>query len=325
MSGVPETGVPRGASERVPSRPSVFDTPGPAPVLPPTAPSSTFQRQAEPTAVRPSVPAPTIFYRSDQDRARSVYRRANPWYRRLARGAVALCLVIVVGGGLYFGARALQDYLGRDRLPSPGAEIPEIASATFVVTSAAPAPVLDGSFEIDVTTGAYRYEGNPDGAQSGLVVASLDGAAAAVSTDGGDTWRAAGVNDPEVAGVQAAIPYLLAIESSDDLLGNRVRDFVTLVDQTTEGIGAAALDRYEMRFDTQAFSEANPLLWASFEQDAVPGIASSADVPITMWLDQDDVVVRLRDSSSNWSWERTSYSAQPATIDPDGAITAVLG
>jgi hypothetical protein len=327
MSGVNETGVPRGASERVTARTSVFDVPGPPPVLPPATPSApTFQRQAEPTPMaRPSVPTPTVFYRTDQDRARSVYRRANPWYRRLARGAAATALVAVVGGGLYLGARALQDYLGRDRLPAAGTTTPEIRHSSFVLVAGDPV-TLEGTIDLDAVSKGFRFVGEPGGPQEGLQFASVDGSTVVMSLDDGGTWSApAAADQATVEQIVGAIPYLVGVEGPDDLLGNRMRDFVELVEQTTEGLGSSALVRYEMHVDTLAFATANPLSWVSFGQEAIPGVDEADDVPVTMWLDDSDVVVRLRDGDGEWSWQRLSYSDAPFEVDPTGAVRAALG
>jgi hypothetical protein len=327
MSGVNETGVARSASERVTTRPSVFDVPGPPPVLPPAAaPTPSFQRQAEPTPMaRPSVPTPTVFYRNDQDRARSVYRRANPWYRRLARGLSATALVVIVGGGLYVGARALQDYLGRDRLPDAGVEVPPIRFSEFVVSSGDPV-TLTGTISVDAVSKGFRFVGDPGGPQAGIQFASIDGTSVVVSTDGGATWATPTEADAAtITQITNAIPYLLNIEGPDDLLDDRMREYVELVDQTTEGLGSTALERYEMRFDTLAFATSNPLSWASFEQEAIPGIDEGTDVPVTMWLDDSEVVVRLRDGAGTWSWQRVTYSDEPFEVDPSGAVRAALG
>lgn len=331
MSGAQETDVARGAPERPtpqPPRTSVFDVPGPTPTLPPAdaTASPAFQRQAEPTPMaRPAAPNPTVFYRSDQERAKSVYRRANPWYRRLARGVVAACMVVVLGGALYFGARALQDYLGRDRLPEVGAEVPDFRTSTFSLTSTAPAPALEGELSVDAVSGAFLFRGLAGESTDIVDVASVDGVAVAISRDNGATWSASSPDDPAVAEVLAALPYLTEVESADDLLANRVRNFVSLTDEATEGLGDEALERYEMEFDTAAFAVDNPLLWASFQQDAVPAVAESDDVPITMWIDNENVLVRLRDGSSNWSWQRTAYNNAPLDIDPTGEIRAASG
>ena len=98
----------------------------------------------EPPAMAEASTQPTpgadTWYRSDHERTKSVRRRANPWYRRLGRGLVALTLLGLLGFGLYLGAREVQDYLERDRLPSAGAEVPTIRATSFQITSSAPAP-----------------------------------------------------------------------------------------------------------------------------------------------------------------------------------------
>ncbi len=311
MSGGPDIDAPSGASDAVRARPSVFDLPVAPPTLPAAepAPPRTFDRHAEATShARTDAAAPNRpNYRSDSDRARSVYRRANPWYRRLARGVTALCLVVIVGGALYVGARELQDYLSRDRLPSVGAELPEIRTSTFLVTSGAPA--VDGMITIDEVTQVFRFTGSVGGPQAGLtLVSSADGVVLA-SRDG-VTLDATAPDDPAVSDIRTIVPYLLAVDGADDLLSNRLRPFVELERQETEGVGPGSIERYEMLVDTEGFSDGNPLLWTAFGQQTIPSIDRGDAVPITMWLDQDNVVVRLRAATADWSWERVEYSDQ---------------
>lgn len=319
MSSGPDIDAPNGAGVGQ-SRPSVFDLPTPSPPTDPTPPTlpvtSTrqpeFDRDAEPTPYgRASTPQPSpTFYRTEQDRAKSVYRRANPWYRRLGRGVVALCVLVVIGGALYLGARAFQDYLSRDRLPSAGAELPEIRSSTFIVTSEAPAPAVEGTIRIDASTRAFEFTGDATGPQAGITIVSPDGVDVQL-TDDGVTWRPADPGDALVDDLLAIVPYLTDVDGSDDLLGNRLRPYVDLTDQATEGVGSSAIERYEMTVDTEGFSENNPLLWTGFQQQAIPGIDADDAVPLTMWLDDDNVLVRLRALSANWAWERIEYSDQP--------------
>lgn len=310
VSGGQDTHAPSGASDAVRARPSVFDLPTAPPTLPTAepAPPRTFDRHAEATSharVAAATPGrPT--YRSDSDRARSVYRRANPWYRRLARGVTAVCLLVIVGGALYVGARELQDYLSRDRLPGVGAELPDIRTSTFLVTSDEPA--IDGTLVIDEVTQAFQFTGSADGPQAGLTLVS-DGGSVSVTRDQ-LSWSTPAPDDPTVAGIREIIPFLVSVDGADDLISNRLRPFVELERQETEGVGPNAIERYEMLVDTEGFSEENPLLWTAFGQQAIPSIDRSDAVPITMWLDQEDVMVRLRAATTGWSWERVEYSDQ---------------
>jgi hypothetical protein len=311
MSGGPDIDAPSGASDAVRARPSVFDLPAAPPTLPVAepAPPRTFDRHAEATShARANVAAPNRpTYRSDSDRARSVYRRANPWYRRLARGVTALCLVVIVGGALYVGARELQDYLSRDRLPGIGAELPEIRTSTFLVSSSDPA--VDGTITIDEVTQAFQFTGSVGGPQAGLtLVSGADGGV--LATRDGVSWVAPAPDDPAVSGIRTIVPYLLGVDGADDLISNRMRPFVELERQETEGVGPSSIERYEMLVDTEGFSEGNPLLWTAFGQQTIPSIDRGDAVPITMWLDQENVMVRLRAATADWSWERVEYSDQ---------------
>lgn len=293
----------------------------------PNLPSS--EAKAPPPMVDPVTqprPGASTWYRSDEDRARSVYRRANPWYRRLARGIIGLGFLAAAGIGLYFGARLVQDYLERDRLPSAGAEVPEIRSSAFIVTSSAPAPELDGTLTIDTETGAFEFVGRAAGPQSGVQVVSPDGVAVFVR-QGATPWRSASAADSLPTDVSTAVSYLRDDDNADDILTNRLRrGFVDLVDREDEGEGDARLRRYRMTFDTQRFADQFPLQWQEYQNDAIPGIAASSSVPVTIWLDNDDVLVRVNDEQTNWAWERLSYSDQPVSIiDPaDESQTRII-
>lgn len=282
---------------------------GPAPVLPPAE-----ARPPVPMAHRSPVVGSQAWYRSDQQRYRSVYRRANPWYRRLARGVIGLSLLAAIGAGLYFGAGVVQDYLDRDRLPPLGREAAAFRSTTFLVTSAAPAPEVDGTITIDTESRAFEFIGRAQGPQAGLQIVSPDGARTFVRASGGE-WRAADGSDPDVVAVTTAIPYLLSFDDADALLENQLRKgYVDLVDQTTEGADADARERYELELDTRGYSVSNPLQWQQLQETVVPGIAEASAVPVTMWIDADDVVVRFRDEQAHWAWERLAYS--PAAFAP---------
>lgn len=257
------------------------------------------------------------WYRTDQQRYRSVYKRANPWYRRVARGVTGLAIVAIVGAGLYFGAHAVQDYLGRDRLPSPGQEAASFASTSFLIRSEAPAPEVDGTITLDTATGSFEFVGGAGGPQSGIEIVSPDGARTYLRANGGG-WRPVTTDDPDVVAVTRTIPYLLAVDDADDILENRLRKgYVELIDQTTEGADRDSRERYEMQLDTLTYGSDYPLQWQTYRETVVPGMAEANDVPLTMWIDDSNVVVRLRDEQSNWTWERLAYSDQRfVPVDP---------
>lgn len=326
--GAPETATVDDAlvEASAPTGPSVFDMPVAepdvaAPPLPPTGPTlPTSSPKAPPPMVdqisQPR-PAAAAWYRSDEERAKSVYRRANPWYRRLARGLIGLAFLGLAGLGLYAGARALSDWMGRDQLPAAGAEVPEIRSTSFIVTSSAPAPTLDGTLTIDTVTSAFEFVGRAGGPQGGLQVVSPDAGTVYVRL-GGAPWRAASDTDAVVADVRTAVAYLVDDDTADAILTSRLRNgFVELVAEVDEGTGDDRLTRYEMVFDTEQFARDFPLQWQAFQDDAVPGAQESAAAPVTIWLDTEDVLMRVRDETANWAWERLTYGDQPfRPIDP---------
>lgn len=307
---------------------SIFDTPPadaeavddlpPPPPAGPTLPRS--EAKPPPPMVDPiSQPRPgaSTWYRSDEERSKSVYRRANPWYRRLARAVIGIAFLGVAAVGLYAGARAVQNWLDRDQLPAAGAEVPEIRSTSFIVVSASPAPTLDGTLTIDTNTRAFEFVGRAGGPQSGLQVASADGTTVYIR-QGAAPWRAAVEGDQVVGDVGIAVAYLADADTADEILTNRLRrGFVDLDAQIDEGDGADRLVRYEMTIDTTAFASEYPLQWQEFQDDAVPGAQSDPAAPVTIWLDADDVLMRVRDELANWSWERLTYSDQPfRPVDP---------
>jgi hypothetical protein len=290
-----------------------------SPELPRSAPVAPSPGAATP-APQPTRGAAT-WYRTDQVRYKSVRRRANPWYRRLGRGLIALCLLGAVGVGLYFGARAIQDYVERDRLPGPGADVPAFRKTGFLVQSSAPAPTIDGTIVVDTRTGAFEYTARANGTQSGLHVVSPDGVRLYVRRGTG-AWRVAGAGDAVVADVRTAIAYLKDVDSADDLLVSRLRNYVDLVDLTTEGVGEDELRRYEMTIDTAGFSADHPLQWSSFRRSAIPGVQEQTALPVTMWLDNDNVLTRLQDDATNWSWQRVETLDEPfRPFDPDESIS----
>lgn len=312
--------------------PSVFDmppadpdattvAPAPAPPSVPTGPSlPASSAKAPPPMVDPVVqprPGAATWYRTDEERSKSVYRRANPWYRRVARGVIGLAFLGVAAIGLYAGARALQSWLERDQLPAAGTEVPEIRSTSFIVVSAPPGPTIDGTLTIDTESSAFEFVGRAGGAQGGLQLVSLDGTTVFLR-QGASPWRAATSSDPVVSDVLTAVAYLSDDDNADDILTNRLRrGFVELEAEVDEGSGDDRLVRYEMTFDTQGFSRDFPLQWQEYQQDAVPGASEASAVPVTIWLDDEGVLMRVLDETANWSWERLTYSDQPfRPVDP---------
>lgn len=256
-------------------------------------------------------------YRSEEARAKSVYRRANPWWRRILRGLIGVGLLAGAGVLVYFGVGIVQDFLGRDRLPTAGADVPDISSASFQVTAGSPSPTIDGTLSIDLSTSAFEFVGRPTGLQEGLQVVSPDGSNTYVRTTGSD-WRTATPSDAIVGALQGAIPFLRAVDGPDAVLENRLRQgSVELVDQVNEGVGDDKLRRYELELDTDNYGAKWPLQWNEYQSAVIPALGVASVVPITMTLDEDNVVVRLDAPQSNWAWERLTYSAIGISIvDP---------
>lgn len=303
----PASGPPAGSSGLIP--------PGPTDPVLPWSEARTPQPMVDP--VTQPRPGAATWYRTDEERARSVYRRANPWYRRIARGIIGLGFLAVAVFGVYAGARAIESYLERDQLPAAGVDVPEIRATSFIVTSGPPAPTVDGTVTLDVETGAFEFVGRATGVQSGLQVVSPDGSTVYVR-QGAGPWRTAAATDGDVGGVLTAISYLTDDDTADDILTNRLRrGFVELVDEVDEGSGDAKLTRYDMTFDTELFARDFPLQWQEYQSDAVPGATVGREVPVTIWLDDDGVLMRVEDGQANWAWERLTYSDQPfRPIDP---------
>lgn len=304
--------------------------PEPAPPPPPVGPNlPASAAKAPPPMVDPIAqprPGATTWYRTDEERSKSVYRRANPWYRRLARGVIGLAFLAVAAVGLYAGARAIQGWLERDQLPSAGAEVPDIRSTSFIVVSSTPAPTLDGTLTIDTETAAFEYVGRAGGPQSGIQLVSPDGSTTYVR-QGTEPWRAASSNDAIANDVRTAVSYLVDADTADSILTNRLRrGFVELDAQVDEGSGDDRLTRYETIVDTSGFASEYPLQWEEYRDDAVPGAQEDPAVAVTIWLDDDDVLVRVRDETANWSWERLTYGDQPfRPVDPtDDSQTRIV-
>jgi hypothetical protein len=289
----------------------------------PTLPDAEARAPAQMASHAPGVGAST-WYRTDQQRYKSVYRRANPWYRRLGRAVVGLAAIAVLAGLLYVGAQQLQDYLNRDKLPEAGQDAPDFASTSFLVTSSSPAPELVGTITVDTASRAFEFVGGGNGPQAGLEVVSPDGSRVYVR-QGTGAWRDPAAGDEHVAAITRAMPYLLGVNDADDVLENQLRKgYVDLIDEATEGVEPDSRERYEMAVNTADYSSDYPLQWQDFEQHVVPGAVQASAVPITMWIDGDHVVVAFEDSETRWAWERLTYSNERFTpIDPGGVAVPV--
>lgn len=302
----------------------VAGDPSTAPAAGPSLPAreSAAARAGVSTSATVDTPArgADTWYRTDHDRFRSVHRRANPWYRRLARGVIGLSFLAAAGVGLFFAARVVQDYLDRDRLPGQGAETPDIRATSFEVRSSAPAPELDGTLTLDATTLAFEFTGRGTGPLAGTQVVSPDGTTTYVRIGSGG-WQRAVAGDQVVADVVRAATYLADDDSADDILTSQLRrGYVDLVDRTQVGTDAEEIRRYELRLDTRSFENDFPLQYQQFETTAIPGVQSVRGLLVTIELDDDDVLVGVDDVSTNWAWQRLAYSEQPfVPLDPADA------
>lgn len=249
-------------------------------------------------------------YRSDSDRSRSVHRLANPLPRRFARLIVGAVIVAMVGGGLYLGVREFEQWWNRDRLPSIGADTPTIRATSFRIDSEAPAPALDGTLTIDAETGAFEFVGSDDGPHAGWHVISPDGDRI-VARLGDDRWETADETDRVATDASIAAGFLAKSHNVDRILSNAARRHVELVQQSTDVTAAGELTRYDLLYDTRAFSRTNLLEWTEFRRDAIPGVTELAALPVTVWVDERDVLVRVVDDTSGWRWERLADVDEP--------------
>ncbi len=276
-----------------------------------------------PTRATSSMPSGT-WYRSDQDRYRSVYRRANPWYRRLLRGLIAVTLLTALGVGVYVGASELRDWLDRDKLPAAGDDVTPIAASSFLITSRSPSPAVEGTLRLNVASGAFDFVGTAGTSPLTTEVVSPDGSTVFVREGRGE-WRAAGAQDAAATAVRGVVPYLMHVVTADHVLTNRLRKgYIDLIDKSQVGLGDDAYDRYDMAFNTSAFASDYPLQWQEFAGQVVPGIVASSSAPVSITLDQRSVVMSLDVTQSNFEWQRLSYDAVAYTdlLDPSGVVPA---
>lgn len=257
------------------------------------------------------------WYRTDQDRYKSVRRRANPWYRRLARAIIGSAFLAAAAVGLYFAAGVVQDYFDRDRLPAAGVEIPPIRSTSFEIRSTAPAPIIDGTLTMDTSTRAFEFVGRGAGAQAGVQILSPDGSTMLIRRGTGE-FAPPGPADQVAGDVQRAVSYLIDDDTADAILTNRLRrGYVSLDDRTDVGSGAGRLTRYETRIDTASYADDFPLQAQEFRDGAIPGVEDVRALRVLLTLDADGVLMgveadlRPTEIDPNWSWQRLAYSDQP--------------
>jgi hypothetical protein len=327
------------ASVATAATPPPVPPPPPPPTPTPEASSEPVEPMLPPAEAEPSppmVPDPnppsrgaSTWYRTDQDRYRSVRRRANPWYRRLARGAIGAAFLGAAGVGLFFAARVVQDFLDRDRLPSQGADTPAIRATSFEIRSTTPAPVLDGTLTLDTESRAFEFIGRGTGTQAGIQIVSPDGATVYVRREPG-AWQTPNSDDQIAIDVQRAVDYLSDDDSADDILTSQLRrGYVDLIDRVELGTGDNELLRYEMRLDTASFEDDYPVQFREFEDSAIPGVQPVRGLLVTITLDNDNVLVQVDDSGTNWSWQRLTYTDQSfSPADPsalDGTIQITDG
>lgn len=300
----------------------------PAEESPPVAPAAARRAtqvvlpQAEPKpppemTLRPAAPTrgAETWYRTDQDRYKSIRKLANPWYRRLARGLIGMAFLAIAGVGLFYGARVVQDYLDRDKLPAAGVATPEFRSTSFEIRSTAPAPILDGTLTLDTSTRAFEFIGRGSGAQAGIQVISENGLTVLIRRGSGP-FAPPGAADQVAGDVQRAVAYLFDDTSADAILTSRLRrGYVELEERTKIGDGDDLVTRYELRIDTASFDTDFPLQSREFRDRAIPGVQAVRALPVALTVDLENVLMGVEDSASNWSWQRLAYSAQPFSPD----------
>jgi hypothetical protein len=324
--GAPTDAVP---VEGTAADPAVDGAVGPGddpdePVLPAGSVASPSPLDA-PTAHTYATPAASV-YRSPDDRNRSVYRRANPWYRRMSRGAIALSILGGLAVAIYFGAREAQDYLDRDRLPSPGAETPDIRQSTFVVRSTVGEAPLQGTLTVDFDSGAYEFVGAPGSPNAADNITSPDGEQVFAQT-GSDTWQPVDPAAPVITSIDRVIALVSNNDNADAILTNRLRrGYVDLIREIDEGEGDDLRTRYDLELQLAAFADDFPLQWQDFGRDAIPGIAEDSRHAVTIWVDPDDVLVGVDDPATGWAWERVDYSSSSfAAIQPTASQIVEAG
>lgn len=262
-------------------------------------------------------------YRSRDERNRSVYRRANPWYRRLARALIATCLLGAAAIGIYVGARYVQDWLDRDQIPAAGPDVPDIRETSILITSTSDQIPLQGTLTFDTDTGSFEFVGLAGSPNATDNLTSPDGDEVfAQNADG--LWEPIDASAPVVQSIDRAIAFLRDDSTADAILTNRLRrGYIDLVDQVDEGDDdELQRTRYELSLDLGAFAEAFPLQWQDFQDTAIPGVDDVNNHGVTLWLDEEDVLVGVDDPSTGWSWQRLSYSTSPfvATTPPANQI-----
>ena len=129
-------------------------------------------------------------------------------------------------------------------------------------------------------------------------------------------------DDPLVKDLTTAVRYLSDDDTADAILTNRLRrGYVELTEQATEGLGDNELTRYELELDTEGFDNQYPLQWREFQANAIPGVRKTSVLPVIIWLDTDNVLVRVRDEQTNWSWERLTSADTPfVPYDPSAEL-----
>jgi len=273
------------------------------------------ERYDEGFAARSGVGAPAVTaYRSTDDRNRSVYRRANPWYRRLARGVIAACLIAGLALGAYYGARAIQDYLNRERLPSAAPDIPEFRETSIVVVATTPEIQLEGTLTFDTQTLAFEFVGAPDSPNATDRLTSPDGQTV-LQQGTGSTWIELADTNELATNARRAVRVLAGSSTADVVLTNRIRaGYVELIRQIDEGEDDDIRTRYDVRLDLTDFARDFPLQWDEFRADSVPGVTATPGSDMSMWLDDEDVLVQFSDEETGWNWQRIERS--PAAYTP---------
>jgi hypothetical protein len=180
--------------------------------------------------------------------------------------------------------------------------------------------VLDGTMTLDAETMAFEYTGRGTGSQAGIQVVSTDGTTVLIRRGTGE-WEVAGAADQVANDARRAAAYLSNDDSADDILTSQLRrGYVDLIERVEIGEGDDELRRYDMRLDTDSFRDAYPLQYQNFADEAIPGVDAVRGLLVSITLDNEDVLVAVVDTGTNWSWQRLTYTDQPFTpADPADA------
>ena len=194
----------------------------------------------------------------------------------------------------------------------------------MLITSGTGQVPLEGTLTFDTNSGSYEFVGLAGSPNATDNLTSPDGDEVfAQNADG--FWEPVDSSEPVVQSIDSAIAYLSDDSTADAILTNRLRrGYIDLINQVDEGDDddEDRRTRYELSLDLAAFAEAFPLQWRDYRETAIPGSDDVNNHVVTLWLDDEEVLVGVDDASSGWSWQRLTYSSSPfeATMPPADEI-----